>query len=110
MSGRKEARAGRAHRSTREFDRRVQAHVAARAADTLRRDGITDPMWESLQALHLARLTPERGARSTITQRTLAALQRRGLAEWRPIDGEDTFVIWRCTEEGTKMVKKGRPE
>lgn len=96
----------------RAFERRAKANAAALKAKTLDRLGVSDAMWETLQTLHLARLTPERGRPAPMAQATLAALQRRGLAAWVLIDGEDPVegnVSWSCTADGAAMIKEGRP-
>jgi hypothetical protein len=98
---------------SRHFDRRAAANTKKAAAAALDRLGLSDPMWESLQALHLARLTRERGQRAPMAQTTLVALQRRNLASYTTIDGEDPIegdVLWSCTAEGAELVTKGRPE
>lgn len=98
---------------SRDFDRRVAADTKRLKAKTLDRLGLSAPMWESLQALHLARLTRERGQPAPMSQPSLVALERRGLATWIPIDGESPTsggnVLWRCTEEGAAQVMAGRP-
>lgn len=99
-------------RESRDFDRRAAANNRKQAAELLDRLGLSDPMWESLQALHLARLTRERGQRAPMAQVTLVALQRRNLAVWNVIPDEDPIegdVLWSCTDEGAEIVMKGRP-
>ena len=97
----------------RDFDRNAAATRKRIQADRLERLGLSDPMWNALQDLHLARLERERGRRAKMTDATLVALQTRGLATWNPIPGEnaaDGDCLWTATAEGAAMIKTGRPE
>lgn len=96
------------NRRSRDFDRRCAAADKARKARTLDTKGITDPMWEALQAVHLARLQPARAYAASPTQPQLQALQRRGLVTWSKSEGE--LALWTTTPEGAAMMKEGRPE
>lgn len=93
---------------SRDFERRVAAADKARKAKTLDTKGITDPMWNMLQQVHLARLTPERALSASPTQPQLQALHRRGLVTWSEQKGE--LAQWTTTPAGADIMKKGRPE
>lgn len=95
-------------RAHRDFERTAAAADKARKAKTLDTKGITDPMWEALQTIHLARLTRERGHRASAHSTVLVALFNRGLATWtHAADGNG--MVWTTTPEGAAMMKEGRP-
>ena len=94
----------------RDMDRRCAEAGRKAAADRIERLGISDAMWDRLQELPLARLTRERGDRASMSSPTLVALEKRGLATWTIIEGEQShIVLWRCTDAGERMMRDGRP-
>lgn len=95
-------------RWSREWDRRTAAAAVERKAKTLEAKGISDPMWEALQTVHLARLQPARAHAAPPTQPQLQALERRGLVTWASMEGD--LALWTTTPAGAAMMKEGRPE
>lgn len=106
-------------RGNRGFNAVVRAQRKAAEDRALERLGMSDPMWEALEDLHLSRLNKERGRRRKATDRTMLALYKRGLATYvipapSPCpycDGSscgDDVAVWSCTEKGKALAMAGR--